>query len=355
MTLLSSVIQRDTRANQPAATAVPVGTLYYVTDETVLERSNGTTWDSYSAVGFNITSLTADTLDWAADYIPFYDNGEAANNKVLISNLARERLTANRTYYVRTDGSDSNTGLTDSAGGAFLTIQKAVNVCLQNLDFMGYNVTVQVGTGTFTGAVEVNGPHVSGGSTVAGTTSGKLILKGDTTTPSNVVISTTSATCIKALHGAIVYVEGFKVTAATSGHGVFATNGSTIYVTGKMDFGAFASTQAQVLAVNQSVVNITTDYNITAGFGYHYQALHSSSIYCQSRTITLTGTPAIGSQFANAVYVSALQVNGNTYSGSATGTRYYAALNGVIWTNGGGASYFPGDVAGSTATGGQYA
>jgi hypothetical protein len=46
---LRDVIQRDTRANQPAATTKPVGSLYYVTDEEVLERGNGTTWDSYES------------------------------------------------------------------------------------------------------------------------------------------------------------------------------------------------------------------------------------------------------------------------------------------------------------------
>lgn len=49
MALLSDVIQRGTRAAQPAATAVATGVLYGVTDEgNLIERSNGTTWDEYS-------------------------------------------------------------------------------------------------------------------------------------------------------------------------------------------------------------------------------------------------------------------------------------------------------------------
>ncbi len=49
MSTLASVTQRGLRSAQPAATAVPVGTLYYVTDETVIERSTGAAWQSYSA------------------------------------------------------------------------------------------------------------------------------------------------------------------------------------------------------------------------------------------------------------------------------------------------------------------
>lgn len=51
MSKLEDVILRDDRASQPAASAVAVGTLYYVTDESVTERSNGTTWDDFTDAG----------------------------------------------------------------------------------------------------------------------------------------------------------------------------------------------------------------------------------------------------------------------------------------------------------------
>jgi hypothetical protein len=51
-------------------------------------------------------------------------------------------LSFGATYYVRTDGNNANTGLTDSAGGAWLTVQKAANV-------MAAGDTTIVGNGTF--------------------------------------------------------------------------------------------------------------------------------------------------------------------------------------------------------------
>lgn len=59
---LEDVILRDTRANQPAATDVASGTLYYVTDESVTERSNGAAWQDYSdsGGGAGIDQLTGD-------------------------------------------------------------------------------------------------------------------------------------------------------------------------------------------------------------------------------------------------------------------------------------------------------
>jgi hypothetical protein len=42
--------RRGTRASQPAATTVTVGTLYFVTDENLTERSTGTAWETYSGL-----------------------------------------------------------------------------------------------------------------------------------------------------------------------------------------------------------------------------------------------------------------------------------------------------------------
>jgi hypothetical protein len=48
-----------------------------------------------------------------------------------------------------------------------------------------------------------------------------------------------------------------------------------------------------------------------------------------------------------------MTISGDT--ANATGTRYNGTLNSVINTFGGGANYFPGNSAGSVATGGVYA
>ncbi len=57
MPRLQDAIQYDTRANQPAATAVDAGTLYGVTDEGLVERSNGTAWEIFVGAGGSLYTL----------------------------------------------------------------------------------------------------------------------------------------------------------------------------------------------------------------------------------------------------------------------------------------------------------
>ena len=64
--------------------------------------------------------------------------------------FTREVLTADTTYYVRKDGSDSNDGTADNSGGAWLTIQHGLDWIAHNIDQGEYAVILQVRAGTYT-------------------------------------------------------------------------------------------------------------------------------------------------------------------------------------------------------------
>lgn len=274
--------------------------------------------------------------------------GGAATLRAIVSAAdmiaPRERLLADRTYYVRTDGSDSNNGLADTLGGAFLTIQKAINVVAM-LDLGGFAVTIQVGTGTYTGAVAVATPFIGG----------NVTLKGDTTTPSNVVISTTSANAITVSNKAVLLVQGFKLQTTTSGYGIQADSGGNVKVNGNMNYGAAAG--GHLYAQTDASIIVTANYTISGAAPFHWIATDHGIIFTWTSggvTATVSGTPAFSSYFAYADRAALVTCHNMTFSGSATGPRYYAQGNAVIFVNGAGATYLPGNSAGSTVTGGQY-
>jgi hypothetical protein len=49
-----------------------------------------------------------------------------------------------------------------------------------------------------------------------------------------------------------------------------------------------------------------------------------------------------------------MSLDGNTFSGAATGARYRSEQNSVIVVAGAGETYLPGNAAGSVVTGGLY-
>jgi hypothetical protein len=265
---------------------------------------------------------------------------DIASAAVARANLGvREQLTATRIYYVRTDGSDSNNGLANSSGGAFLTIQKAIDT-VAALDLSIYNVTIQVADGTYAGAVAVSAPWVG---------SGSVTLQGNTSTPANALLSTGANDCITVLSGGTLNVTGFKLTNS----GAFLLHAwSGLIRFSLVTFGTCGS--QQVRASDGGRFLATGNYTIDGGAANHWSALGNGVIRVQGKTVTLTGTPAFSNAFANADLSSTVLVNGNTFSGAATGVRYTATNNAVISSSGAGATYLPGNAAGSTSAGGQY-
>jgi hypothetical protein len=251
----------------------------------------------------------------------------------------REQLTANRIYYVRTDGSDGNNGLVNSSGGAFLTIQKAIDT-VAALDLSIFNVTIQVADGTYGGAVLVSAPWVG---------SGTVTLQGNTSTPANALLSTGASDAITVASGGTLTVTGFKLT--NSGSFLLHASSGAIRFS-LLTFGTCGSQQLR--ATDGGRIGAIGNYTIDGGSGNHWSAVSNSIFRVQARTITLTGTPAFSAAFANADLGSTVLVNGNTFSGAATGARYSATNNAVISSGGAGATYLPGNAAGSTGGGGQY-
>ena len=245
----------------------------------------------------------------------------------------REILTGARTYYVLTTGSDSNTGLVNNAGGAFLTIQKAINVAAA-LDLSIYSVTIQVGSGTYTGGVTVTGPWIG---------SGDVTLQGDTTTPSNVIISTTGD-CVTVQTGGRLKILGFKLT-SSGGSCLSMPSAATLNITGKMEFGA--ASFAHMVVSRAATLGGGFNYTISGGASIHVYANSYGQIIQGTFTITLTGTPAFSSGFAYATDGGQINMPSVTFSGSATGPRFVVSNLGNIKTGGAGTTYFPGSSPGS--------
>lgn len=263
-------------------------------------------------------------------------------NQAVAKRHVRELLTANRSYFVRTDGSDTNGGMANTSGGAFLTIQKGLDAAA-SLDMAGFAVTIQVADGTYAGAIIV--PAMTG---QAG--SSTLVIAGNGGTPANVIVSTTSANAISAPSGTACLVKDMEIRTTASGCGLNADGGTLRFQ--NVRFGACA--QAHILCQNKGAATAIGNYTISGASPMHWSAQTGGIVNTEGRTVTLAGTPAFVTAFASCRH-GEIACAGMTFSGTATGTRYATTLNGVIHTAGGGATYLPGSVAGVAATGGQYA
>lgn len=258
-----------------------------------------------------------------------------------VSGGPRELLTANRTYYVRTDGSDSNNGLANTSGGAFLTLQAAWNAILK-LDLGGFSVTVQIADGTYTAGLMISSPAIGG----------NVTFQGNHTTPANVLVST-SGTCVyNSASGFILNLRDFKI-ASSGSVGVNAVAGAYVSI-GGMNFGACGNTQLR--ADSGSYIAVDGNYTISGNASQHWVCTMGGKINGNTKTITLTGTPAFSGGFAALETGGVLNFFAATFSGSATGSRYSISSGGIINLYGAGTSALPGNSAGSggTTSGGGY-
>lgn len=292
-----------------------------------------------------ITAANGTTAFWSSPFL-----SEKLQDKVSIATgdarwgsggTARTRLTNDTTFHVSTAGNDT-TG-DGSSGAPWATLQKAINYIYQHIDLAGFIITISVADGTYTTGAGAMGPLPGGG---------QLKIIGNTTTPANCIISTTSAGCLGASFGGVLQVGGFKVQTTTGGDCLHANDQGSISIVGPMEYGACAGAHRQALGSGSQIIdNQGFAAKISGGATAHMIASILAEMDVTGTTITLTGTPAFSNAFAVGSRIGMMYLVGNTYSGSATGAQYSVVSNSVIDTNGA-TTTWPTGLSGTTASSG---
>lgn len=261
--------------------------------------------------------------------------------------VAKFPLAANTTFFVRTDGSDSNDGLTDSAGGAFLTWQGAYNVIIDRYNFNGKTVTIKAGgTGvrTFAPGSGVNVLNING-SWQGG---GALIFEGDLSVKDNVRWNATSADCVRiegVFHGPVTF-KGLRIS-ATGGSGFNHLGAGRVY---------FSDTTYFVGGNPFIKINNDNSYvGINTGATVEFEADAGSAILVDSGYLGQLGTIAIT---GTRTFTQLFEVNFRgfawitTITGTFTGKQYIVKEGATLRSSS--ASAIPGSLPGTVSVGGLY-
>jgi hypothetical protein len=297
-----------------------------------------------------IAAITEKTTPVAAD-LGLIEDSAASNAKKrfqlgnLFIALGREKLTAARTYYVRTDGNDSNTGLVNNAGGAFLTIQRAVDV-VSGLDINGKTVTTSVGAGTFSGVVNLKN--------VAGfAAAGNLVIQG---AGSTTIISPSASAFVASGLNVTWDLKNMKIV-PSAGNGIVSQFGSTIRF-GGIEFGAHAINGNHLHAVGGGKIECIAAYSISGGGSSHIYCQGVSNIEVGGYALTFSGNAAWNGAFITAfiigsvIYLAPYDAAYNGYT--ITGSRYAISFNSAMYS-GGRTGTLPGNADGSVSDGGRAA
>lgn len=267
-------------------------------------------------------------------------------------------VTGSRDYYVRADGNNSNTGLADSAGGAFATWQKCADVLKTLYITTGITVRFRAGVNglstpiTLTGSAGVDICSISGWSG-----GGAVEFRGDTTTPGNIKLTGSNAAVfnVRGLLGSGLTFRGFEFASSSAGGRSVRHGGIGNVHMHTNDYSTEAQVQVEAPTAyldfegttNAIVGNVTLDRFVDCDAGF---------VYMGTGTFNIAGTVTMTSAFITARNGGKTLANGETYNvtGSVTGKRFSVDCISGIRTGGLGINHFPGNAAGTVDPGGVY-
>lgn len=317
-------------------------------------NDSGIIWTGFS---LNVTdtgsALGSKLFDFKIDGASKFS---VAKDGTLIGVGLREKLAADRTYYVRTDGNNANNGLADTSGGAWATVQYALDYLADNIDLNGKMVTLQLNTGTHAGA--------GLGKVITG--KGNIFIKGSTVNTTDIIISGASGAGLE-LSGSylsVFYIGGVKLE--SSSYAPLVISNMRVYLgspdgsTPAVRFGRTASAFFPLIYMDGANAYCTTwsagttiDVD-TSLFpcGYFVQALNGA--VASFGAVAFATTPTWSTAGLQATFGAIVSFNSaDAIAGSAVGKRYEASAGGEIRRNTGtlGIDNLPGTVAGTWTSG----
>lgn len=261
--------------------------------------------------------------------------------------LHREILIANRTYFVRTDGNDNNDGLSNTSGGAFLTLQKAIDVAAST-DLGIFTVTIQLANGTYS----IGSSFYALKSFIG---SGIIQIQGNTSDASLVTLTGSNSNGVVQSYN-VRGVYSFRYVTFTNtnnGHAINCQN--SVIHHGNCILGNLGSGWGFVCANNGIITNqldgVGYPLSISGSMSGYFLLFAAAITEFVNATITAIGTPNFSSAGILCAQLSYVNTNGMVVSGSATGKRYDVSANAVIASVG--VTYL-GNVAGTSSTGGLF-
>lgn len=246
----------------------------------------------------------------------------------------REVLTADTTYYVRTDGNDSNDGLTDAAGGAFLTVTHAIDV-IQSIDLNQHLLTLHIGTGTWTGGpYQINNIYGNRDGTTG------LVVEGNGSANTSISLQFdlfTNAT-----------VQAMKLDAGTgdSFASLWVGEHSEVFIGDDVIFNATVTINTDIYAYDYGAVTPKTSTYSVRGAGTRSShvrvegcARYNASL--QATAIAVSNTPTFSVGFVRAKYGAQITL-GDSFTSSGTITGKQFDLTGSAITFNGAITNLPG-------------
>jgi hypothetical protein len=287
-----------------------------------------------------------------------FSAGQINNNDLLGGTLvaspgARERPSAALTLYVRTDGNDNNFGTSDDANGAFLTWQKAIDFVSENFE-LTQDIIIQAGGSgvrSFSPNITIKTPPGIGG---------RLILRGDTTTPANCLFSG-SGTHIRKIGTGTAVVEGFRFTCPVFNPNVIfldVEEGFLQYKTiefDKLTQAGVPANYAHIYVGAGAKAQPIGSYAITNGMGTAHIIITEKALMLAppgSITVNITNTPRF-SYFYFLGGGSDCNTQNISWSGGvdSSTSKFLVKMSSTL--RGGNSANIPGAIAGTQQTGGQ--